>query len=527
MTIRLTSLYSITAWTLALLGVLFTTALPAFAQEEVVEPVPFELKVNAGKDKNVVAGRTVLFDASGTSASDERELKYHWEFGDGYFQDGIDATHVYDDSGTYRAQLTVTAANDQSLTATDEVIVSVQDRLAMLITDQSVSEEDVADLQAYGLTQGTLVVPIRDPGVDQEYLTVQSLAQLMLQNEQDLIASNIIITWTSGNVGLNALIELSRVNALNNLPQDHFAFGSKAVVAVSSNQSLTTSAQTAQRTFQSIEPQYIVVADENILDDAIRAGSAAEFESSLAMVDTNYQIITQYTARGLQQLSPLNFMSFAMTFMINKGVPVNSLFLILMLPVMATVIAAARQFVGVKAFGIFAPTVIALSFLATGLLYGVTIFIAIIVLGTLARLVARRFRLLYLPRMAIVLSLLAFAIFGMFFAGAIFDKPGFISISIFPILIMTVLTEHFVSVQMEQGLKTATKLTLETLALSVVGYLIGDWTFFKTLILAYPELVLLTLLVNYITGKFTGLRLTEYLRFRKVFSHIRDADRSK
>jgi len=518
---------------LALVGVLFggffLSAYGAMAQEVPIEeeqPV-IALNASAGKDRNVVVGRTVLFDASATTINQERELEYLWDFGDGYFERGIDATHAYNSSGTYRVTLTVTAFDDPSVAGTDEIIVSVQDRLALLISDQSVSEEEIQDLQAYGLTQGTLVVSLRDAGVDQEYIIVQNMAQMIAQNEKDVIASDVIITWTSGNVGLNSLIELSRLSSLNNVSLDGYGFGSKVIVAVSNNQSLTTSAQTAQRTFQSIEPQYIVVADKNILDDAIRGGSPENFEKLLSNVDAEYQIVTQYTARGLQQLTPLNFMSFTMTYMINKGVPVNSLFLILMLPVMATVIAAARQFLGVKAFGIFAPTVIALSFLATGLLYGVTIFIAIVVLGTIARLIARRFRLLYLPRMAIVLSLLALSIFAMFFVGALLDVSGFISISIFPILIMTVLTEHFVSVQIEQGMKTAIKLTIETLILSVVGYLIGDWTFFKTVILAYPELILLTLVFNYFIGKFTGLRVTEYFRFKKVFKHISNAERSK
>ena len=88
-----------------------------------------------------------------------------------------------------------------------------------------------------------------------------------------------------------------------------------------------------------LQPQYVVVADQNILDDAVRAQSASLLEKSLSQVDADYQIVTRYTARGLQKLGPLNFMSYALNFMVNKGVSVNSLFLILMLPIMATIIA--------------------------------------------------------------------------------------------------------------------------------------------------------------------------------------------
>ena len=513
-----------------------------FAQEvseEVVEelvvldePAPEPLVANAGEDKNVVAGRTVLFDASTSTGPKDAEILFTWDFGDGSeLAEGIDATHTYESSGTYRVQLTATIGTEgeEGYESSDvEIIVSVQERLLLLITDQSVSKEQVENLQKYALTQGVLVIPVRDTGVDQEFLTIQNLANKLVKKSDDVIASDIIVTWTAGNVGLNSLIELSRVESLSTESLSSFGFGSKAIIAVNNNQSLTTSARTAQSTFQSIEPRYIVVSDdETIIDDVIRSDNPDDLLDSLKYVDSNHQIINAYTERGIRELGPLNFMSYALNYMINRGVPINSVYLVLMLPVMATIIAAGRQLVGIKAFGIFAPTVISLTFLATGLKYGITIFAAIIILGTLARMIARKFRILYLPRMALVLSFLALSIFGMFLVGAFFNKTGFVTISIFPILIMTVLTEHFVSVQIEQGYKTAIKLTLETLALSVIGYLIGDWTFFKTTILAYPEFILLTLVFNYMMGKFTGLRLTEYIRFRKVFKFAKDADQSK
>lgn len=487
--------------------------------------VPLQAKI--GKDRNVLVDRTVLFDASSTTGPKNADLQYFWDFGDGSTAEGIDATHVYTNRGTYRVRLTVTNTSPKiPETSEAEIFVSVQDRLLVLIADQSVSEERIAELESYALTQGTLIVTIIDTGVDQEYLTVQNLAQQMVDHQDDLTAADIIMTWTSGNVGLNSLIELSRISALTDTPIDEVSFESKAIVAIN-DQSLVSSVKIAQTAFQSLLPHYIVVSDSNIVDDVIRSRDSEQLEENLASVDADYQIVTAYTARGLEELGPFNFMSYAVSFMINRGVPINSLFLILMLPVMATIIAVARQIGGIKAFGIFVPTVVSLSFLATGLKYGITVFVAIIIIGTIARLLARKLRLLYLPRMAIVLSILSLSVFLMFLIGAYTQKTGFIAISIFPILIMTVLTENFIAVQIEQGYKVAIKLTLETLVLSIVGYYIGDWAVFKAVLLAYPELILLTFVINYMAGKFSGLRLTEYLRFRSVLKHLNNAGESK
>ncbi len=502
------------------------TEQPTDAQPIVEEVAVKELNVVAGEDRNVVVGRTVLFDASATTGPAGADYSYHWDFGDGVSAKGIDATHVYSNRGTYRLRLTVTVdSGEDEQKSTDEAIVSVQDRLVVLIADQSVSQKELQQWQDYALTQGVLVVPVRATEGNQDYVTVQNLAQTILKHEQDIAASDVIVTWTAGNIGLDSLLELSRIAGLNNTDLELFRLNSKAIVTIQ-NDSLISSARLAQTVFQTIQPRYIIVSDRNILDDVIRSAHPDELEKSLSNVDADYQVVTAYTARGLQQLGPLNFISYMMNLMINRGVPVNSLYLILMLPVMATIIAAARQLVGIKAFGIFAPTVIALSFLSLGIRYGVVVFLTIIIVGMTARLAMKRFRLLYLPRMALVLSFLAFAIFGMFFLAAQLHKTGFVSIAIFPILIMTVLTEHFISVQIEEGYTTALKLTLETLALAIVGYLIGDWTLFKTTLLAYPELILLIFPFNYILGKFSGLRLTEYIRFRKVFKHIRHVEKS-
>ncbi|MCW1929882.1 MAG: PKD domain-containing protein [Candidatus Kerfeldbacteria bacterium] len=491
----------------------------AVVVSEVATPtLPFV--ANGGEDRNVIVGRTVLFDASASTGPQDATYTYSWDFGDSNTGEGIDAAHIYEYPGTYRATLTVhmQSANEFS-TSTDDIIVSVQDRLVVLLADHSVSNEALKQWQDYAQTQRVLLVPIQDTGMNQEYLTVQNLAQQILQNQTTIASADTIIVWTASSIGLNSLLELSRISSFNGTQLDTLRLSSKAIVALT-DQSLSSSAKLAQSVMQALSPRFIVVTPPQAIDTILRSPRPEDIERALPQLSVDYQLITAYTARGLQQLSPFNAMSYAMNFMFNHGVPVNSVYLILMLPVMATIIATARQLVGIKSFGIFAPTVIALSFLSTGLKYGIGIFACVLIIGGIGRLLLKRFRILYLPRMALVLSLLALGVFGMLFVGALFNKTGFIAVSIFPILIMTVIAEHFISVQIEDGFSVALKLTLETLALSVLGFLIGDWALFKTTILAYPELILLTLVVNYLLGKYSGLRLTELLRFRKVINRM-------
>jgi hypothetical protein len=206
---------------------------------------------------------------------------------------------------------------------------------------------------------------------------------------------------------------------------------------------------------------------------------------------------------------------------VSEGVPIQTISLLLMLPLVATMVAFFRQVVGIKAFGIYTPSIVTFAFLAfdpKGLKYGVAIFLTVIVVGMASRYALKRFRLLYLPRVAITLSLISFAMIAILIVGGYFQRTGLAAVSIFPLLIMITLAEKFVAVQIEKGNRVALILAGETLLISLVGYALVRSTVITQAILVYPWLVLLTIPVNIALGKWTGLRLIEYVRFYKILS---------
>lgn len=208
-------------------------------------------------------------------------------------------------------------------------------------------------------------------------------------------------------------------------------------------------------------------------------------------------------------------------FFLNQGVPLDTVILILMLPIIATFIAFLRQVIGIKAFGIYTPLIITFAFLATnGIKYGIVIFLTVTFIGMLMRFVLKPFRLLYLPRVAIMLSAVAIFILAMLALGGAMKRTGLASVSIFPILIMITIVEKFVAVQIEKGNKTAIFLTFETLVISVVGYYIAGWESLRAILVSSPWLVLLTIPINIFLGKWTGMRISEYFRFKEIIKKI-------
>lgn len=94
--------------------------------------VPSELTVpanvvpaaNAGGPYFSVEGTAVSFDGTGSSDVDGDALVYAWDFGDGATSSGANATHVYQDNGTYPVSLTVTDGKGGSHTAGTSVTIS-------------------------------------------------------------------------------------------------------------------------------------------------------------------------------------------------------------------------------------------------------------------------------------------------------------------------------------------------------------------------------------------------------------------
>jgi hypothetical protein len=208
-------------------------------------------------------------------------------------------------------------------------------------------------------------------------------------------------------------------------------------------------------------------------------------------------------------------------FFLSEGVPFETVILILMLPIIATLIAFLRQVVGIKAFGIYTPLIITFAFLATnGLKYGIAIFIAVLLSGLIMRFVLKPFRLLYLPRVAIMLSVVSLLILILLVFGGGLKRTGLAAVSIFPILIMITLVEKFVAVQIEKGNRTAVILAFETLVISIAGYYLASWSLLIQLLATHPWIILFTLPINILLGKWTGLRLSEYIRFKQVLKKI-------
>lgn len=198
---------------------------------------------------------------------------------------------------------------------------------------------------------------------------------------------------------------------------------------------------------------------------------------------------------------------------VTAQVPLQALTFILVLPLIAALVVVIRVVVGIETFGTFAPVIVSLAFLTTGLKWGLVIFVAIVGAGTIVRAALQRVRLQLVSRLAILITVVAGIMAGLAVLGASFGIGALLNVSIFPMVIMSNMIENFASSRAQFGSREAVRLTLNTLLLASICYGAVEWGGLQSLLLSFPELLLVAIVVDVALGKWRGLRALEYRRF--------------
>lgn len=224
--------------------------------------------------------------------------------------------------------------------------------------------------------------------------------------------------------------------------------------------------------------------------------------------------IEQTQIRGM---SPFNIVRYAIRYAVTQGVPANTIVLILLFPLVATIVVFARHIIGLKSFGIFTPALLSVALLATGLLTGIGLFLFILTVATLVRMLLKKIRFQYLPRMALFMLLISLSIFSILLISPAIGSTSLITIGIFPLLILILLVEDFLDLQITRNLPQALIITGETLLLAIGSFYVMNLEALQKFVLVNPELFIVLVLGSILLiEQYSGLRLLEIWRFRKL-----------
>jgi len=227
------------------------------------------------------------------------------------------------------------------------------------------------------------------------------------------------------------------------------------------------------------------------------------------------KLVPRKEMRETMYASPLNAFNMYKIFE-RIGISQNLLKIILMIPLGALVVVIFRNVIGLETFGTFLPALIATAARETGLWWGLFGFLMIILISALVRKFLDYMQLLHSPKMAIMLTVVVISMMLMTIVAVQSSLFDLAHISLFPIAILAITAERFAIVQEEQGFLRALRISFWTAIVIIAAYVVMSSLFMQSLIIAFPELLLFLIILNLWLGKWVGMRLSEYVRFRKL-----------
>lgn len=200
----------------------------------------------------------------------------------------------------------------------------------------------------------------------------------------------------------------------------------------------------------------------------------------------------------------------------DAGLPAGALGFLLLIPMGAAVVALMRNVVGLQTFGLFLPALIAVSMQETGFGIGTLAFALVILVVAALQPLLMAWRLLYTPRLVILLIAVVASYLFISAWGWRTGHVEWVYVTLFPVVVVAITAERFAREMEEVGWRSALSTSGQTLVVVGLAYLAMESVTVEAVLLTFPEMFLWIVAAMLALGRWTGVRVLEYRRFRFV-----------
>lgn len=453
-------------------------------------------------------GETTEFTVSAINADDQ----IVWDFGDGTTATGENVKHSYIETGSYNIGVQV-VSTDGTL-KTDTLSLTVYSEYIVALIDRSVTAEETKTLAASAAKHDLYLKTLKINELQTLYQRERSLTDLLVSTAPILSQAELLIDWTQGTVGLSSLLAAQQTP--NAIPLN---LSDQIIISVTNK--ISFDGRLAQLTYDIVKPTALVLAEKEALPVLVSSATLEELTTNLQQTGTNFEIIKKKSPSLSERVSIVNFFFPGVEYLAKRGLALNTLIIFLALPLIALFFIVGKQIIGLRTFGLYVPALLATALLPLGLVPGLIVFIGSIAVTELIRPSFRWMRLSFLPRSAIMVTAVTLLFLGFFVVAGALDYTHLLPYVVFPALLSIPLIEKFASVRIEKGRSVAMRYTLETLLMVVISFVVVNLPAINTLIISYPETIIIVALLAFLVGRFTGLRLVEYYRFQDLTRALR------
>jgi hypothetical protein len=220
-----------------------------------------------------------------------------------------------------------------------------------------------------------------------------------------------------------------------------------------------------------------------------------------------------------QKTSGWMVISHIVDILIANGFPINLIGLFITLSLATLVITIFRQVIWFSVFGTFSPLLFWLAISVLWARASIVFFLIAFIATILTRLITKRIYLLHSAKISLLTTLYFLTIVLVLGLDKILwlniiDFQIFNNVfSIFPIIFLILVTDKV----FHEGFKMFSKWRLisliEFLTVSILVYFVISSIWTRSILLSYPELIIIIGLLIMIVWRFTWLQVLEYFRF--------------
>lgn len=186
----------------------------------------------------------------------------------------------------------------------------------------------------------------------------------------------------------------------------------------------------------------------------------------------------------------------------------ENLGLLLLLPLGVLATEIMRQIMGIRTYGTFTPTLIALAIVHVDWVAATIIFMLVTIIGIAIRSYLPNLKLQRTPRLAIVFTLVSVSM-SLVVSGFLYFDPGMDGLVVLlPVVVLTMLVDRIYTVADQNGMRTAMIRLLWTVVSAFISLLVLFQTEWGLWLVSYPELHAITLAVIILIGLYKGPKLS-------------------
>ncbi len=223
--------------------------------------------------------------------------------------------------------------------------------------------------------------------------------------------------------------------------------------------------------------------------------------------------------------------SHSIEFLKTLEVSPDIIYLPLILPFLGLFLAFSKIIIGMNTPNSYVPLTVVITSFFIGPLLSITTLIVCLIVGYFMKYIIVEFKLHSNVKTSLILSLLSiiFILLLPFYPSSlVFQGINYSLLICYGIFLISLINEKYLSFKItKSNLISDLKIIFSTILFSFITYLIlggkivtgsqyFDFPYLKDLVMGLPEIVLVAILLTALIGRYTGLRLTELWRFRKL-----------